>query len=52
MSLTHEDLQQIKTIFDRKLDPIVSELAALREDVKEFYDMITIQRSSIKEGGE
>ena len=41
MSLTREDLQQIEAIFDRKLDPVLGELKALREDIKEIYSMIT-----------
>jgi hypothetical protein len=41
MSLTRDDLQQIEAIFDRKLNPILGELAALREDIKEIYAMIT-----------
>lgn len=44
MSLTQDDLQQIGAIFDRKLDakldPIIGELKAIREDIKEIYDMI------------
>ncbi len=46
MSLTREDLQQIEAIFDRKLDPVLGELEALREDIKEIYGMITKLRSS------
>ena len=34
MSLTQGDLQQIEAIFDRKLDPVLGELKALREDIK------------------
>lgn len=41
MSLTHEDLQQIEAIFDKKLDPVFGELQALREDIKEIYIMIS-----------
>ena len=40
MSLTLEDLQQIEAIFDKKLDPVLGELRALREDIKEIYNMI------------
>ena len=46
MSLTREDLQQIEAIFDRKLDPIADELKALREDIKETYNMITVLQAS------
>lgn len=41
MSLTQEDLQQIEAIFDRKLHPVLGELTALREDIKEIYSMIS-----------
>ena len=48
MGLTREDLHQIEAIFDRKLDPIISGLTALREDIKEIYSMIAgLQASSI-----
>jgi len=47
MSLTREDLQQIEAIFDKKLDPIVGELKALREDIKEIYNMIADLQSGI-----
>lgn len=40
MSLTREDLQHIEAIFDRKLQPIFGEIKALRNDIKEIYDMI------------
>jgi hypothetical protein len=46
MSLTREDLQQIEAIFDKKLDPILGELEALREDIKEIYGMIAKLQSS------
>jgi hypothetical protein len=52
MSLTQEDLQQIEAIFDRKLNPVLGELAALREDIKEIYDMITkLQSGAISDVG-
>jgi hypothetical protein len=52
MSLTQDDLQQIGALFDDKLDrklvPIINELKALREDIKEIYAMITeLQASTI-----
>lgn len=47
MSLTQEDLQQIEAIFDRKLNPIVGELKALREDIKEIYGMISELQSGV-----
>lgn len=40
MSLTAEDLQQIEAIFDRKLQPVMGELEALRNDIKEIYSML------------
>ena len=44
MSLTQDDLQQIGALFDNKLDgklaPVINELKALREDIKEIYSMI------------
>ena len=52
MSLTPEDLQQIEAIFDRKLNPVLGELAALREDIKEIYGMIAkLQSSAISDIG-
>lgn len=48
MSLTQEDLQHIEAIFDRKLDSVLGELKALREDIKEIYAMIAdLQKSTI-----
>lgn len=45
MSLTNEDLAQIRDIvsdvFDRKIEPVLGELAALRNDIKDIYDMLT-----------
>lgn len=44
MSLTGEDLLQIRVIvedvFDRKIEPIAAEIKGLRNDVKEIYDML------------
>ncbi len=44
MSLTNEDLAQIRDIvsdvFERKIDPVLGELEALRNDVKEIYTML------------
>lgn len=52
MSLTREDLQQIEAIFDKKLDPILGELEALSEDIKEIYGMIAkLQSSAISDVG-
>ncbi|HSW99444.1 MAG TPA: hypothetical protein VLH38_00225 [Patescibacteria group bacterium] len=52
MSLTREDLQQIEAIFDKKLNPVVGELTALREDIKEIYGMIAnLQSNAISDTG-
>lgn len=44
MSLTNEDLAQIRDIvgdvFDRKIQPVLGELEALRNDIKEVYTML------------
>jgi len=47
MSLTAEDLQQIEAIFDRKLAPVMGELEALRNDIKEIYAMIAELQSGV-----
>jgi len=52
MSLTREDLQQIEAIFDRKLDPVLGELTALREDIKEIYSMLTDSQSDTTNNSE
>ena len=44
MSLTQKDLQLIEAIFDRKLDPVLGEPKAIREDLKEIYGMIEVVR--------
>lgn len=45
MSLTNEDLVQIRDtvsdVFDRKIEPVLGELSALRADIKEIYTMLT-----------
>jgi hypothetical protein len=40
MSLTASDLDQIREIVVGELEPIKSELNAIRNDIKELYDMI------------
>ena len=44
MSLTHEDLQQIRVVMREEIDrvfiPLEGEVKALREDVKEIYKML------------
>ncbi|MDZ7786298.1 MAG: hypothetical protein U5L95_04220 [Candidatus Saccharibacteria bacterium] len=46
MSLTQDDFQQIEAIFERKLSTVSNELKALRNDIKEVYDMISELQSS------
>lgn len=40
MSLTNEDFARIEAILDRKLEPVLGELQALRNDIKDIYVMI------------
>lgn len=44
MSLTQEDLQQIRSIVQDVVEPLIrpldSEIKAIRNDIKELYDMI------------
>jgi uncharacterized protein (UPF0335 family) len=40
MSLTQDDLQQIRQIVQEVVRPLENEVKALREDVKEIYSMI------------
>ncbi len=48
MSLTQDDLQQIKSIVENAVEPIYGKLEALEGDIKELYFMIAdLQRSSI-----
>ena len=52
MSLTQEDSQQIEAILDRKLHPVLGELTALREDIKEIYAMThKVQSGTISDIG-
>lgn len=52
MTLAQEDLQQIEAIFDKKLDPVLGELKALREDIKETYNMIAkLQAGTLTDDG-
>ncbi len=41
MSLTTTDLQEIRSIIEQTLQPLQDELHALRNDIKEIYDMIS-----------
>lgn len=53
MSLTNEDLVQIRDIvegvFDRKIEPVLGEIQALRNDIKEIYDMLADLNKRISE---
>lgn len=40
MALTQNDLQQIREIVQDVVRPIYGEIEALRNDIKEIYDMI------------
>ncbi len=40
MSLTVQDLSQIRAVIREEIEPIKSEIQALRNDIKEIYDMI------------
>jgi hypothetical protein len=39
MSLTHEDLSQIRSMFEEFVTPLRGEIEALHNDIKEIYDM-------------
>jgi peptidoglycan hydrolase CwlO-like protein len=41
MSLTLSDLQEIRSIVEQTVQPLQHELQALRNDIKEIYDMIS-----------
>ena len=41
MSLTTSDLQEIRNIVEQVVMPLNSEIQALRNDIKDIYDMIT-----------
>ena len=47
MSLTQSDLQKIEDVFDRKLDPVLGELEALKNDIKEIYNMLAELQSGV-----
>ncbi len=42
MSLSTEDLQSIRQIIEETVSPIKGELEALRNDIKEIYEMIAV----------
>lgn len=48
MGLTQNDLQEIRSIVQAAVDPLANEIKALRNDIKEIYDMIAdLQKSAI-----
>lgn len=53
MSLANEDLVQIRDIvedvFDRKIEPVLGDIQALRNDIKEMYDMLADLNKRISE---
>ena len=46
MSLTSEDLLQIRTIVSEVVEPLRGEIEALSNDVKEIYNMISEMQST------
>jgi hypothetical protein len=50
MSLTYEDLQEIRKIVEEIVDPIKGELEALGSDIKEIYNMIANLQKSPNDG--
>lgn len=40
MSLTQSDLQEIRSIVEKVVEPLKSEVQALRNDIKEVYGVI------------
>lgn len=47
MSLSYDDLQEIRKIVEETVNPIKGDLEALSNDIKEIYGMIAnIQRST------
>ncbi len=47
MSLTYEDLQAIRTVVEDTVNPVVGNIEALSNDIKEIYEMLAdIQKES------
>lgn len=46
MSLTQSDLQEIRSIVQTAVEPLTNEIQALRNDVKDIYDMISELQSA------
>jgi len=49
MSLTTEDLTQIRSIFREETKPVQSEIEALHNDIKEIYDELAAIKRGIKQ---
>lgn len=48
MSLTKSDLQEIRSVVQDVVAPLQSEIHALRNDIKEIYDLISeLQSTSV-----
>jgi hypothetical protein len=50
MSLTYDDLQEIRKVVEETVNPIKGELRALGNDIKEIYDMIASLQKSPNSG--
>ncbi len=46
MGLTQTDLQEIRTIVQAAIEPLSNEIQALRNDIKEIYNMIAELQSA------
>jgi prefoldin subunit 5 len=46
MGLTQSDLQEIRSIMYAVLEPLANEITALRNDIKEIYNMISELQSA------
>ena len=47
MSLSHNDLQAIRKIVEEAIDPLKGELEALRNDIKDIYNMVVDLQSKV-----
>ncbi|MEK7152876.1 MAG: hypothetical protein AAB834_02940 [Patescibacteria group bacterium] len=50
MSLSYDDLQEIRKIVEETVNPIKGDLEALGNDIKEIYDMIANLQKSADNG--
>ena len=49
MSLSFDDFRQMESLLDRKLGPVLGEITALRNDIKEIYDtLLLLGKDSVK----